>query len=263
MAVGDWRGRRVLVTGASAGLGWEFARQFAAGGALPILAARREARLQELATEIRRDFNAPCEVFPVDLAGDDGPRYLAEQASRHGVVDALINNAGVGAHGEFSREDPDGQRRMIRLNVEAPVRLTRLLVGPMLAQKRGLIVNVASTAAFRPVPRHATYSATKVFLLHWSRAIRGDLAKEGVTVVCICPGVTETEFFQAGNYPANLRMFSLPMMKAEVAVRIAMKAIKKGQAVKVLGFRNWLLTAASKLLPDFVRLPLAERIMSE
>jgi hypothetical protein len=194
----DFAGRTALVTGASSGIGAAFARQLAGRGAAAlVLVARSENRLGALADELRaRHDRLRIEVIPADLGEADAPaRVYEETAVRRGLrVDLLVNNAGFGSHGFFDALPAERETEMVAVNVTSLVGLTRLFLPGMAAHGNGAVLNVASTAAFQPVPFMATYGATKAFVLSFSEALWAENRGRGVRVLCLCPGATRTEF---------------------------------------------------------------------
>jgi uncharacterized protein len=193
-------GSTCLVTGASSGIGVEIARQLAGRGHGVTLVARRTERLDQLAAELRESEGVRAETLGYDL-GDAGQRerMLAELGERGLTVEVLVNNAGFGSGGRFDQLDQEREVEMVRLNVEAVVALCGRFVPPMVARGEGAVLNVASTAAFQPLPRQATYSATKAFVLAFTDAIHADLEGTGVTATALCPGPVKTEFVEAAG----------------------------------------------------------------
>src|ERR671928_186613 len=190
-----------LITGASSGIGEVFARRLAARGENVVLVARTGERLNAICNELgRAHANVVAQSVALDLSEADAPQRLFDETNQRGLeVDTLINNAGFGSMGEFLTLDIARELQMIDLNVKALVALTRLYLAPMRERKRGAIVNVASTAAFQPVPYMATYAATKAFVLSFSEALWDENRAHGVHVMALCPGVTETNFFEASG----------------------------------------------------------------
>lgn len=199
-------GRTVLVTGASAGIGVELARLFAANGDRLVLAARREDRLKTLAGELAERHGIVADAVKADLATPDGVKDFAIEVGRRGhVIDVLVNNAGFGLLGPFAKLSFDRQMEMIQVNVAAPTALAGLFLPGMLARGRGGILNVASLAAFQAGPEMAVYYATKAYLLSFSEALYEETKRSGVTVTALCPGPSPTEFGEvAGAQNANL-----------------------------------------------------------
>ena len=237
-----------LVTGASSGIGEAFARALAGRGDDLVLVARSADRLEALAAELRARHGVRAEVIAADLADPAAPdASAAELAARGLAVDTLINNAGFGTHGEFAAQDAKRERDEVIVNAYAPLALTHALLPGMLARKHGEIVNVASTAAFQPVPYMATYGATKAFLLSFSEALAEEVRAHGVRVVALCPGQTDTAFFtEIGE--ARVGRARRP----EQVVASALRALRRGRAVVVDGFANYLLANANRFVPRAV-----------
>jgi uncharacterized protein len=188
-----------LITGASAGIGLEFAKRLAERGYDVILSARRRDRLDELAARLRAEHGGiRVEVIVADLQDSDAPAAIVAETARLGIgVDLLVNNAGFGTHGHFETLPPDRERGEIAVNVAALVALTHAFLPAMLERGQGGVINVASTAAFQPVPYMAVYAATKAFVRSFSEALHEEVQARGVRVIALCPGPTATEFFDA------------------------------------------------------------------
>jgi short-subunit dehydrogenase len=190
-----------LITGASSGIGECFARALAARGRNLVLVARSGEKLESLAAELRARHGIAIEAIPLDLGEAGSAVRLAEILGKRQLkIDLLVNNAGFGARGRFWELPYDRQSEMIRLNVLTLAELTHLLLPAMVADKRGAIINVSSTSSFQPIPYTATYAATKAFVTSFSEALREELRRYGVTVVTLCPGGTQTDFFRASGY---------------------------------------------------------------
>jgi short-subunit dehydrogenase len=234
-----------LVTGASSGIGEAFARALAGRGEDVVLIARSAGRLEAIAAELTAMHGIRAETIAADLADVGTPdAIVAELVARAIVVDTLVNNAGFGTHGEFAALDPQRERDEIAVNVYAPVALTRALLPGMLSRKRGAIINVASTAAFQPVPYMATYGATKAFMLSFSEALAEEVRAYGVRVVALCPGQTETAFF-TGIDEARIGRARTP----EQVVATGLRALDRGTVVVVDGFSNYALANSSRFAP--------------
>ena len=237
----------VLITGASQGIGHEFAKLFAADNYNLALAARDRARLEEVAAEVKTGRGIETRLLPQDLAQPGAARALQEELSRAGItVDILVNNAGFGTQGLFAEVNPKLESDLIQVNVAALVELTRLLLPGMLARRQGRILNVASTAAFQPGPRLALYYASKAFVYSFSCALAEEVAGTGVTVTTLCPGLTRSQFHsRAGLH----RPGGFVMMNADEVARIGYRALMKGRPIVVSGWFNWCLTTFSKISP--------------
>ncbi len=242
-------GRWALVTGASSGLGVDFARQLARRGAHLILVARREERLQALAEELRRDPGVEVEVVALDLGVRGAPATLYEGlCARERSVDLLINNAGFGVHGAFLSNPWERERDMIELNVVTLVQLTKLFAGDMVKRGFGRILQVASTAAYQPVPTYAVYGATKSFVLSFGEALNHELRGTGVSCTVLSPGVTATEFQQVANH-AYTSFMRLAQMKSADVARIGIQAMLKGRSSLIAGRHNALLASTVRFTP--------------
>ncbi|UQE73711.1 SDR family oxidoreductase [Gordonia sp. PP30] len=213
----DVHGSTAVVTGASSGIGAEFAEQLARRGADLVLVARREDRLRALAARLAAEHGVGVRVVAADLAGPAGRQTLLD-ALAGTDVDVLINNAGFATHGAFAELDPQRVHDEIAVNVVAVTMLTRALLPGMLARDRGAIVNIASTAAFQPIAHMAVYGATKAFVLSFTEALWGETERGGVDVVAVCPGATDTEFFDVAGESASVGSRQTPAQVVETAL---------------------------------------------
>jgi short-subunit dehydrogenase len=242
-----WRGKWALVTGASAGIGAEIARQLAASGANLILTARRAERLSQLAKELAGRHQVQTEVCAADLTKPQAPgelfRFTQDKAL---LVEVLINNAGFGAYGEFHKVDAQRLLDMVAVNVGAVVHLTHLFLAPMIERRSGYIMIVASTAAFQPVPYISTYAATKGFDLLLAEGLAEEARPYGVHVCGLCPGSTVSEFHRVAGQPE--RTAGRQQATEEVA-RIGLEALAAGKPRVIAGTRNWLSVEAQRLAP--------------
>jgi short-subunit dehydrogenase len=239
-----------LITGASSGIGEAFARKLATRGESLVLVARSEAKLATICNELGRAHNIAAQYVALDLAEREAPRRLFEETERRGLtVEMLINNAGVGSMGEFASLDLERELRMIDLNVRALVALTHLYLVGMRERRRGAIINVASTAGFQPVPFMTTYAATKAFVLSFSDALWEENRSRGVKVMALCPGVTDTNFFDA----ANIRRPPMRIAQtAEQVVETALRGLERGRGHIISGWANYLTTESERLVPRSV-----------
>ncbi len=233
-----------LVTGASAGLGVEFARQLSKRGHRLVLAARRKERLEELAAELGN-----ARAAAIDLSRPEAVTELIADIEGAGEdVDLLINNAGFGLIGRFAELDAKREREMIDLNVGALTDLCRAVAPRMIARKSGGILNVASTAAFQPGPKMAVYFATKAFVLSLSEALHEELKPHGIKVSCLCPGPTRTEFGEVAGFGGN-SLFDRVAMRADDVVRQGLNGLDRNRAVVVTGWLNKLGAASTRFAP--------------
>jgi short-subunit dehydrogenase len=253
----DHHGTTALITGASSGLGAEFARSLAARGADLVLVARRADRLEDLARAVRAEHGVQVRVLPADLAVPGaGAALRAELAGVH--VDTLVNNAGFGHFGDLVDTDPAVAADMVQLNVATLVDLTRAFLPDLLAG-RGALVNIASTAAYQPTPHLAVYGATKAFVLSFTEAIAAEVRGSGLRVLSLAPGATRTEFFDVAGRDAQVGR----MQEAADVVGLAMRALdrRRTPASIVSGGANRLMAASAGLSPRRVTLAVSDRLM--
>ena len=236
-----------LITGASSGIGAAFARKLAALGRNVFLVARSEDKLIALCNELGRLTSIRAQYMVVDLTQADGRLQLFEETRKRELeVDTLINNAGFGSMGDLAKLDRERELEMIELNVTAVVDLTYRFLGPMRERRRGTIINVASTAAFQPVPYMATYAATKAFVLSFSEALWDENRMHGIHVMALCPGVTETNFFEAAGIDRPpMRTVQTP----EEVVETALRALPRKKSLVISGWANWFVVEAERFLP--------------
>ncbi|MBA3267939.1 MAG: SDR family oxidoreductase [Acidimicrobiia bacterium] len=243
---------RALVTGASSGIGRAFAVALAAAGADLVLVARRGDRLEALATELGDAHDCSVEVLPADLTDPTG---LAEVETRLGddnrPVDLLVNNAGFATSGSFAELPVAGEEEEIRLNVLAPVRLSRAVLPGMIDRGGGGIVNVSSIAALQPLPHWATYAASKAYLTSFSEALHEEVRARGVVVLALMPGFTHTEFHERAGLPAA-RIPGALWMDSDEVVASALGALARKRASHVPGLANRAVAAVSRVTPRAV-----------
>lgn len=241
----DFSGKRVLITGSSGGIGAALAKQLAQKGASLVLVARNRARLDELARTMEREHQTPVLVLAEDLSQPSAPQRVRDAVAAAGLaIDVLVNNAGVGNHGAFGALSMDAQREVIDLNVTALVEMTHLFL-PELLRRRGGVIQVASMAAFQPVPHMAVYAASKAFVLSFSESLWGEYRKRGLHVLALCPGATDTAFFDRAGEGAAVGKKAT----ADDVARIALKAFGKNRSHVIPGFGNWVSAQGSRFVP--------------
>jgi short-subunit dehydrogenase len=248
-----------IITGASSGIGEAFARKLAARGRNVLLVARTEDKLITLCNELGRLNSVRAQYVALDLSLAESPAELFEETKRRGlVIDMLVNNAGFGSFGDFSKLDLARELNMIDLNVKSLVELTYRFLIPMRERRQGIILNVASTAGFQAVPFMATYAATKAFVLTFSEALWEENRPHGVHVMALCPGVTETNFFEAarGSKPPA-RVAQSP----EDVVETALRALNRGKSHVVSGWTNFMMTEAERFVPRSLVVRAAGKMM--
>jgi hypothetical protein len=247
------QGKTALVTGASSGIGLAIAQVLAENGADLILTARREERLQKLATELQEQHGVKVNVFAADLATPDAPQHLFQQIESENLrIDLLVNNAGFGSYGPFLDLDLDGELSMINLNISALVALTRLCLPAMVNRESGYVLNVASTAAYQPGPFMAVYFATKAFVLHFSEAVNEELKGTGVSVTALCPGPTESEFGDVAGVNESAMFAGKKLPTSAAVARDGLKATLARKPILIHGFSNWMLAQSVRFTPRSV-----------
>ncbi len=238
-----------LVTGASSGLGAEFARQLAAKGCNLVLVARDSTRLEQLARELGEQYRVSVEVFAADLASDAGCSEVEARLNlSERPVELLVNNAGLALKQRFSVGSIEDEEHMLRLNVRAVMRLTHAFLPRALARESGGVLNVASVAAFGAVSPGSTYSSTKAWVTNFSESLHIALSTKGIQVMALCPGLVHTEFHQRAGLPSG-KPGSFWWLDAEMVVRKALRDFRRGKSISVPTFRYKLLVGLLRHLP--------------
>ena len=247
-----------LITGGSAGIGHELAKVFAANQFNLVLVARNEARLRQVADELRAKHGVETKILVKDLSLAAAPQEIFD-ALRDTPISVLVNNAGFGWRGAFAEGDLKiNTLDMMHVNMDSLVALSRLFLPAMLARKQGRVMNVASTAAFQPGPFANIYFATKAFVLSFSQALSEELDGTGVTVTALCPGTTRTEFFDRAGMQ-NLRREGL-MMDAGVVAQIGFRGLMRGKRVVIPGALNKFTAALTNFVPTRVTTKIVRKI---
>ena len=237
---------RVLITGASGGIGLELARCFARGRYELVLLARREDELNKVRDELQNRYKIDAQVLAADLSDAKSPKHIA-QVLADTPIDILVNNAGFGDFGPFAQCDEEKMLGELAVNITSLTHLTRLFLPPMLERKRGRILNVASTASFLPGPLMSVYYASKAYVLSFSEAITNELVDSGVTVTCLCPGPTTTDFQERAEMKSS-KLMDATMMDAATVARAGYRACVRGQAVVIPGHMNAIATFATRFM---------------
>ena len=255
-----FEGCTALITGASSGLGAEFARQLAPYARSLVLVARRNDRLEELAGELRgihRDLDV--RIYCADLASEDKRTELAGWLRKESIsVDFLINNAGLGDHGKFDASDWNRVRAMLDVNIAALTHLTHLLVPSMLGGGRAAVLNVSSVASFFPLPQMAVYSATKAYVTSFSEALAIELRPRGITVTALCPGPVPTEFFDVATREgeeesaSHFETFPAFVVTPQEAVTAGLRAVASERARVIPGPLLAAAVGLALVIPFFV-----------
>jgi short-subunit dehydrogenase len=238
-----------LITGASSGLGMEYAKLFAADKRDVVLVARRKDRLHALANELTGKWGIKAYVIAEDLVDPAAPQRIVEEVKRDGLqIDYLVNNAGFGATGPFAEVDLARELAMVQVNIAALVALTRAFLPEMIERKRGRVLNIGSTAGFQPGPFMAVYYASKAFVNSFTEALWYELRGTGVSATVSCPGATATEFSAvAGN--DRTRLFKLGAMNAAEVARQGYQAMLEGKPLVIHGLRNRIVAGSVRISP--------------
>lgn len=245
--------KATLITGASGGIGEAFARRLAVENHNLVLVARSENKLHDLCDELMRNYEITAHYIAIDLIDFEADLRLFEETEKHQLeIDWLINNAGFGSMGDFANLELENELEMISLNVLALVALTHRYLQKMRERQSGTIINVASTAGFQPVPFMATYAASKAFVKSFSEAIAEENRLFNITVTALCPGPTETNFFDAANIGTNVKdaFMKKGMQTPEAVVEAALSAVKRGKSSVVSGWTNYLTARLGNFVPN-------------
>jgi short-subunit dehydrogenase len=258
-AAGDGRStplrwRRALVTGASSGIGRAFAERLAAEGTDLVLVARRRDRLEVLADALAASHRIAVEVLPADLAAPVPRRSVEHRLSQSAdPVDLLVNNAGVGTHGDFAELPADREEQQVQLNVVAVQRLCSAVLPGMLERRRGNLLNVSSIAALYPVPHSATYGATKAFICSFTDALHEELRGSGVVATSSLPGFVRTGFQEAADWDGQERLPSFVWLRAEDVATASLDGAWSGRARVVPDLRYRTAAAVTSVVPPNAR----------
>lgn len=254
----DFDQKTVLITGASSGIGAALATALAAQGAHLILVARSHDRLLQVAEHLRLQYQTPVTVFAVDLSLPNGAQALYEATQSAGLsVDYLINNAGFGRWTAFLQQPLATYQQMLQLNIQTVVALTYLYLPHMVANGHGGVMNVASTAAFQPLPYIAVYGASKGFVLQFTEALAGEYAAQGIACMALCAGNTDTNFVRVANADTT----GMHASSAEDVAHVAVQAWQAKRISVVVGWRNRLSSLLPRLLSRRMVLALVRRML--
>ncbi|MBO9540771.1 SDR family oxidoreductase [bacterium] len=255
------KGRTALVTGASSGLGSDFARHLAEAGCHLVLTARREELLKALQQELSERHGVRVEVVALDLGAPGAPDQLYERLAADGIeIDVLVNNAGFGLYGDFLDIPWERERAMLELDILALVHLTKRFAKDMVARKFGYILQVSSIGAYQPTPTYASYSAAKSFVLSFGEALNHELKGTGVSCTVLSPGVTATAFLEvSGQAPTFYQR--LAMMRSPEVTRIGLQALLRRQSSVVPGLLNAVTAWSTRLMPRPFAAAVAHRLM--
>lgn len=241
-----------LITGASSGIGAEFARQLAAGGYTPILVARRQERLEEVADNLAQRYGIQSQILAADLSEDAGVAAVVERIRELGDLTVLVNNAGFGTKGRLANADPEKQAAMVRLHALATMQLTQAALPGMIERRRGAIINVSSVAAFIRRPGAVNYCATKAYINAFCEGLAQELRGTGVQVQALCPGFTHTEFHNSPEYasktgkPRTKRGPEFIWLSAEKVVRDSLTALEHDRVICIPGLTYQILAGVAR-----------------
>jgi short-subunit dehydrogenase len=259
MPMANFSGQTVLITGASSGIGEAMVRLLMPQRVTLLLVARSQDKLERLAGGARKAGSA-AHVYALDLSTPDAARTLHERTTADGhTVDLLVNNAGFGLTGRFERQDLERLVAMTLLNVTALTSLTHRYGAEMRARRRGAVLNVASTAAYQPTPYMSVYGATKHYVRAFSEALHEEWKGSGVTVTCLSPGATQTQFGERADMDPSF--FARGETPEQVA-RVGLDAVARGRRTVISGAQNALMANVSRLLPSGVSAPIAARLFA-
>ena len=243
--------KTVLITGASSGIGYEFAKIYAKKGYNLVITARRKNNLERIKQELESFDTAICvDIIVLDLSKQNSAKELYEVVKQRGIlIDTLINNAGFGVYGNFIETDIEKEIDMIEFNIKSLVVLTKLFLKDMVSRNNGTIINVASTAAFQPGPLMSVYYASKSFVLSFTEAIRNEVRDTNVNISVLCPGPTDTEFEKSASLEESSLFTKLKVMKPEKVAIIGYRGINRNKSVIIPGILNNILITFNKIIP--------------
>jgi short-subunit dehydrogenase len=255
--------KTALITGASSGIGEAFAHALAKEGTELILVARSRDALEKLAHKLRAEHLKRVEVITADLSKPSpGEKLAAEVAARGMTVDLLVNNAGFGTVGAFHKLDAKREQQEIALNAAAVVDLCHAFLPQILRADQGGIINVASLAAFQPMPYMSVYGATKAFVLSFSNALWAEYRKQGLRVLAVCPGPVETGFFEAtGNKGLRKTVPNATVVSAQAVADLSLKALRKNQTVVLPGYQAKAMAWTTRFVPRKLLAAATARVM--
>ncbi|MFZ1981363.1 MAG: SDR family oxidoreductase [Smithella sp.] len=249
--------KTVLITGASEGIGYELVKLSAKDGYNCVLIARNKQKMDQIAAEVEKSFGIKTRVIAKDLSLPESAREIFDELNAANVpVNVLINNAGLGICGDFAQSDMDMNMHLIQVNLVTLTKLTWLFLPGMLKRKSGKIMNVGSIASFAPSPNFALYNASKAYVLFFSEALGEELKGTGVSVTCLCPGATKTNW-QARAGAENIRLNRVRMIDAKIVAEHGYKGLMKGKRLVVPGIDNKITLLCTKFAPRAVVLKVA------
>jgi uncharacterized protein len=253
-----------LITGASSGIGLEFAKTMAADNNNLVLVARNEAKLNELAIELKTKYGISVKVIAADLSKMDEVQKVYDTCKSENIqIDYLVNNAGMGDFGFFVERNWDMQEQMIDVNIKSLTKMCRLFIPDMVNRKSGKVLNVASTASFQPGPTMAVYYATKSYVLFFSEAIYNELQGTGVSVTCLCPGPTESGFKEVASLEESNLFKGKKLPTSKKVAEFGYKAMMKNKMTVIHGFMNTLMATSIRFTPRKIALWVVRKIQDK
>jgi hypothetical protein len=253
-----------LITGASSGIGLHLTREFAKHQHPLVLVAPIESELRKLASQLKSEFGVEAHVIAKDLEKENSAQEIFDELSHRAErVEILVNDAGHGQRGKFWEIEIDRDLSIVRLNIEAVLRLTKLFVKPMISRGHGRILNVASIAGFEPGPNLAVYHASKAFVLSWSEALAEELQDTGVSLTALCPGPTDTDFFEKADMVDTRAFQKANVMPPQPVAEAGYQALMSGDRIVVPGAANKALVFSRRFLPKIAQAKLHEALYEE
>ncbi|MFI5218101.1 MAG: SDR family NAD(P)-dependent oxidoreductase [Bacteroidia bacterium] len=250
-----------LITGATKGIGKAIAHELAGRMYNVLLVARSENLLKEVADELQNKYSASCHYLPIDLSQQDAPEKISQWVAQNNFpVSILVNNAGYTIWEEFEKTKWDELMNMMQVNLISLTRLTHLMIPVLKKQKQSYILNVASTSAYQAIPTMSVYAATKAFVILFTRGLKMELEKSNISVSCLSPGTTDTDFMNRANMDALKETAAKFNMKPEVVAKIAVGGMLKHKAEIIPGFINWISAQMSYLVPKSIPENVAKKI---
>jgi short-subunit dehydrogenase len=253
-----------LITGASNGIGLELARVHASKGGDLVLVARNKSKLEELKTDLEKQFNVSVYTIGKDLSMTNAAQEIYDETNKQNIqVDYLINNAGFGDFGMFVETDWNKELQMINLNITTLTHFTKLYLQDMVKQRSGKIMNVASTAAFQSGPTMAVYCATKAYVLSFTEAVSNEVSDKGITITALCPGATETGFQAAGGMEESGLFKGKKLPTAKDVAEYGYSSMIKGKTVAIHGIMNYIMSNSIRFIPRAMVLKVSRKLLDK
>jgi short-subunit dehydrogenase len=253
-----------LITGASNGIGLELAKIHASKGGDLVLVARNKSKLDEIKTELEKQFKVTVYTIGKDLSEPDAAQEIYNETKKENIqVDYLINNAGFGGFGMFSETDWDNELKMINLNITTLTLFTKLYLRDMVKRSSGKIMNVASTAAFQSGPMMAIYCATKAYVLSFTEAVSNEVNGKGITITALCPGATETGFQAAGALEESKLFKGKKLPTAKDVAEYGYSSMLKGRTVAIHGMMNYIMANSIRFIPRAMVLKVSRKMIDK